>query len=368
MNVLHVNAGNEYGGGLYHILALFEAMKHAEIEMHLLVFEEGPVAREARHAGIKVFVLKQSSRYDLRVLHELRALIRKNHYDIIHTHGPRANTLVARILKKVKKVKWVVTLHSQPFLDFKDRGIKGKIFERINLRAIKKADFTIAVSREIRKAAMENGAPEERSRVVHNGVDFSQSKIPLSKGKTFTLCGVGRLEWVKGFSFLLEALKEADLPDWTLQLCGDGSQVEKLKKQAEEFGIRSRIQFLGWLKKLEVEECMAHADILVLPSLSESFPLVALEAGKFALPVIASNVGDVEEILPSEELGWLVESENIAEWSNALWEAYFLWEKEELFNKGKVFSEWAKQFSTKKQAKETYQIYQETLKKESLFH
>lgn len=356
MKVLHVNAGNEYGGGLFHILSLFHAMERADME--LLVFEEGPVAKAAREQGITVHVFEQTSRYDVSVIKRLSTFLKEGQYDIVHTHGPRANLLVSRVAKRVSTIQWMVTLHSHPRLDFKGQGLKGKLFEWLNLKAIKKADHILCVSQEIAEVAHKNGTSRNQLSVVHNGIKLDPNNEPTFEKKAqFTLCAVGRLEWVKGYTYLFQAIKEAEIPDLRLQLCGQGSQEEALREEAKALGIDQSIAFNGWLPKQELAHVLNESEVMVVPSLSESFPLVALEAGQHGLALIATDVGDVKELVPDTEKGWLIEAKQVDPLAEALKEAYHLWEKNDLHQKQQAFYEWSKQFSTEKQAEETYAIY-----------
>lgn len=360
MKILHVNAGNEYGGGLSHIIALLKAIKNAEV--HLLVFENGPVYKAALENDIPVFLLEQTSRYDLGVRKKLYNFIVKGNYDIVHTHGPRANTFLAA-LKKSLSAKWVITLHSNPYLDFKGRGILGKAFEWIHVRTLKRADHIIAVSNEIKKAAVDLGGTDEQAIVIHNGISSAESSGPVfEKQELFTMITIGRLEWVKGHEVLFDALYQANIKDWKLFLCGSGSQEEALKKQAEKLNISDSVNFLGWLNKKEIEEKLHHSDLMVLPSLSESFPLAALEAGQLGIPTIATDVGDVKEIIANTHLGWLVKSGEKKSLVKALEEAYELWKKAELTEIGRDFYEWTKRFTEEEQAEKTVNVYRKLLK------
>ncbi|WP_417896874.1 glycosyltransferase, partial [Bacillus toyonensis] len=115
MKVLHINAGAEEGGGKTHIISLLSQFPQKEVE--LMVFEEGAIAREARNLGIQVHVFTQSSRYDLSILSKIKSFINENQFDIVHTHGARANFYLS-LLKKGIKAKWIMTVHSDPTLDF----------------------------------------------------------------------------------------------------------------------------------------------------------------------------------------------------------------------------------------------------------
>lgn len=361
MKVLHVNAGNEYGGGLFHILSLFKGMN--QIEMDLLVFEEGPVAEMARKNGINVYVLPQKSRYDLTILSRLYSFIRQNQYMVVHTHGPRANWFVSLLNNKLK-AQWVMTVHSDPTLDFKERGVKGRLFEKLNLRTLKKPDHLIAVSNEIKKILISNGVHSSRISVVHNGRAFSnEGTVTKHNHDHFSIITVGRLEWVKGHQYLLQALSELKNTNWILKICGTGQEEDRLKQLAEKLGLSAKVDFLGWVDPVEVSEQIEQSDILVLPSLSESFPLVALEAGEKQVPVIATDVGDVREMIPDPSLGWLVPKENPNSIAEALETAYREWDKGLLEQRGERFYEWSRQFTIERQGLETLKVYQKSLKK-----
>lgn len=362
MKILHINAGNEYGGGLFHILSLFQGID--KIDMELLVFEEGPVAESARKNGISVTVLPQRSRYDLSILLKLRKWINKNQFDIVHSHGPRANLLVG-LIRSSMKAKWITTIHSDPTLDFEGRGLKGKAFEWLNLKSLTRPDHLIAVSSEIKSTLVQRHVNERHITVVHNGRAFKQStsqKKISNKETPFKMIAVGRLEWVKGHRYLIEALKSVRFNNWELNICGIGEQEAALRESVEKAGLAEKVHFLGWIEAKAVGKQIVESDILVNPSLSESFPLVALEAGEKKKPVIATDVGDVKEMIPDKTIGWLILPKDPAALAQAIEEAYLEWEQGILEIKGTRFYEWSKQFTIEKQGIETMEVYRNCLR------
>lgn len=142
MKVLHVNAGLENGGGLSHIVNLLTEAKQEGKDFELLTLAEGPVAQAAREHGIETHVLGANSRYDLASLKKLTHFINDGDYDIVHTHGARANLFLSLINKKIKAT-WCITVHSDPYLDFAGRGLLGKIFTSLNIHALRKADCVL---------------------------------------------------------------------------------------------------------------------------------------------------------------------------------------------------------------------------------
>ena len=359
MKVAHVNAGNEYGGGLVHIVSLLKELKEQAID--LIVLEEGPVAQAARKEGIKVYVFQQKSRYDLRVLIQLKQFFKEQNYSLIHTHGPRANALLY-MMRHFTQAKWVATIHSDPSLDFKENGLKGKVFEWINKKAIKKMTGVIAVSNEISHIVQRIGVKKEAVQVIYNGIAFSEALGLEKDPKTFTLLTIGRLHPIKGYDLLIEALGELPEKNWQLIICGNGTEEKRLKALAQEFQISKQLSFKGWVSPGKIKENAAQSDIMVHPSFSESFPLVLLEAAEQHLPVIATDVGDVRELLKNESMGWLIEAKNKAALKTALEEAYEEWSKKQLVKKGDRFNTWAKQYSISKQAENVYNFYTYILK------
>lgn len=363
MKIAHINGGNEFGGGLSHIISLLKELIK-EDEADLIVFEEGPVAEAARKEGIPVYVFEQRSRYDLSVLFRVRKFINNRHYDIIHTHGPRANTLVS-FVKPFIRTNWMMTVHSHPELDFSDRGIKGKVFEKMHLQTFKKSDGIIAVSNEIKEALQTFGVSEKRVRVIHNGIRFSE-KPPRDIKKQrmiFTLVTVGRLTKVKGYSILMEALKASGFKEWQWIICGDGEEMARLKLLGQEYKLSSHLTFKGWLASNDIRQELQKADILVLPSLSEGFPMIVLEAADERVPVIATDVGDVKEVLKDASMGWLIPAESEDKLRDALSQAYSLWEMNQLSIKGERLNAWATRFSIKQQTKAVRAFYLETVEK-----
>ena len=123
---------------------------------------------------------------------------------------------------------------------------------------------------------------------------------------------VARLESFKGIDSLLTAWSKVTVcsPDAHLLLAGEGSLRKELEAQALELGINDSVKFLGRLSPEEVAGCMAAADLFVLPSLSEPFGIVLLEAMSQGLPVIASRVDGIPEVVPEHGDVCLIEPGN----------------------------------------------------------
>ena len=307
MKVLHVNAGLENGGGLTHIVNLLTEAKKQGENYELLTLAEGPVAEAAKKAGITTHILGANGRYDLASLKKLKNFINEGGYDIVHTHGARANLYLSLIAKKVK-AKWCVTVHSDPFLDFEGRGFIGTIFTKLNLRALRKADCVFAVTQRFANLIVKKGQLNPKKvHVIYNGIFFhDDSEIPAKYEHTyFNIVNVARTEKVKGQELLLKALKKMDDPHVRLYIAGDGSKLEELKALTRQLDIAPQVTFNGFMTQKQLKNLYRRMNLAVLTSYSESFPLVLLEASDNQVPILSTDVGDIQMMIPDEEHGFV---------------------------------------------------------------
>lgn len=118
---------------------------------------------------------------------------------------------------------------------------------------------------------------------------------------------VGRLEKVKGIDILIKALGKLDRKysgNWTLDVLGNGSLMKKYKSN-------NFVKFHGWGNEQKVAKFMSGRDCLIIPSRSESLPLVLLEAARFNLPVITSNAGDCPYVVKKYNIGMVFETGDV---------------------------------------------------------
>lgn len=365
MKILHVNAGAEVGGGKTHIISLLSQFRDNMAE--LLVFEEGEISEEAKKRGIKTHIIEQKSRYDISVLHKIILFINSGKFDIVHTHGARANFFMSIIRNKLE-IKWVTTVHSDPTLDFMKRGLSGFLFTKLNLSTYRKMDGIFAVSEFFREKLISFGIPSEKIRTIHNGIvysskaDTSANINELRRQDIFTLVYVARLHPVKGHDILFKAIQNSKIPQLKLLLVGSGPIAEDLKVMVHEMNLEDQVTFLG--HREDVEELLATADVNILTSHSESFPLVLLEGANQRIPCITTDVGDVKLLIPDKSYGWVVPVGDDIAISEAIQQAYNIWLKGTLPIMGeKLYNHAAKNFSLQKLYEGTVRYYQELLAK-----
>ena len=120
---------------------------------------------------------------------------------------------------------------------------------------------------------------------------------------------------MKGVSYLIEAMAivQREIPDAKLILVGDGVERSRLEGLSKKLDLNGCIQFVGQVQQERIPTLLQQADLFALPSLSEGFPVVILEAMATGLPIVATNVGGIPDILEEGVDGYLVNAKRPAE-------------------------------------------------------
>jgi phosphatidylinositol alpha-mannosyltransferase len=171
----------------------------------------------------------------------------------------------------------------------------------------RRARLCIASSRAVGEGFRKLGV--KNIQIIPNGVDlnlFTNKSEPPSS-RVFTILSVGRLEKVKGHRYLIDAFAQIkkEMPQAKLIFVGDGSERENLEKQVSDLGL-SDAEFIGEVPHRELPSWYHGADVFVMPSLSEGFGICAIEAMASGVPVVASGVGGLLDIIENGQTGLLV--------------------------------------------------------------
>jgi glycosyltransferase involved in cell wall biosynthesis len=286
----------------------------AGVDVHL-VCESDRVRQSFQEAGIEATVAPLRHKLDLRGAVGLRKLLRG---EVVHTHDRRAG-LLARPQAPLVGAKAVHTLHGLPEEIAPSVGRPGLTvlpgvsrarlawllhgYLRIEA-ALARFGMVVAPSHALARFLVEHGLPARRVRVVHSGIDVRRRE-PASVREPFVVGTIAKLEYWKGLDLLLDACGQLSRP-LRLEIFGAGSERSALEQQAARLGVDAR--FNG-----EVEQAasrLGELDLFCLPSRAENLPIVVLEAMATALPVVATRVGGVEELVLDGENGYVVEPED----------------------------------------------------------
>ncbi|MEE4118126.1 MAG: glycosyltransferase [Paracoccaceae bacterium] len=230
----------------------------------------------------------------------------------LHNHFATSSASLAMIASEMSGLPYSFTLHGPADL-FDPRG--WRLDEKVA-----RARFVVCISRFARSQAMlwSDRRHWPKLHVIHCGVELHRygGGVPRAPGTGLELLFVGRLVGVKGLFVLLEALALLGRRDLRLTLVGDGADRAALEAEARRLGIAAR--FLGYRSQSEVADALRGADALVLPSFAEGVPVVLMEAAASGLPVVATRVAGVEELVRDGESGIVVPPGDAAALAGAL--------------------------------------------------
>jgi len=247
-----------------------------------------------------------------RAYHLLR-IVRRYRPDVLQGQAISCG-LLAAIAGGVCSIPSIVYAQGQDVYQASDMQLRSEI-----RWACRWSTKVVAVTRHLATRLAGVGACADACVIPHgfNMLDASDSRARLraqwqAGNAQKVVLNVGRLEHIKGQDVLLRAWPEviAAEPDACLWLVGDGEQRASLEFLSDALGIVQSVRFLGYMDAAGVADCLAAADLFVLPSRSEAFGIVLLEAMARSLPVVASCVGGVPEVLPDAGDSRMVVAEN----------------------------------------------------------
>jgi len=261
------------------------------------------ITERIENRGIKIKYLGKKRGFDPSIISKMRKIIKAYQPDVIHTH--RYVLPYAFLASMGFKAKRVHTVHN---VAQKEQTKVGKNINRVLFRYFNVVP--VALSKEIQRTIQEvYGLPDNRIPVVFNGIDLSRCIVKESYARkdTFTVLHIGRFMDVKNHELLLRSFArfKEQHSDARLQLLGDGELKENMMQLAGQLNITDAVEFAGL--QSNVYPWLHNADVFILPSKFEGMPMTLIEAMGTGLPIIASNVGGIPDMLSSQKEALLIE-------------------------------------------------------------
>ena len=266
--------------------------------------EQTPIAQRLEQAGIRVVYLDKKLGLDFSMVPKLVKIMRREKPDVVHTHLDVIKYAAAAA--KISGVRRCIhTVHNVAYEE-----AEGRLQKIINTVYFKLGwSVPVALSPEVLRTIVSfYGLKEEQVPMIFNGVELGncRPKEQYSLGEPACILHVGRFNDQKNHKGLLEAFAEIvkSRPNCCLKLIGDGSLQQEMEQYAEKLGIREKVSFLG--NQTSVYPFLQEADVFLLPSKFEGMPMSIIEAMGTGLPIVASAVGGVPDMLRDGESGMLV--------------------------------------------------------------
>lgn len=371
MKAAHVIKAKGIAGAEKHLLILLPALRSRGVDPCLLLLEtpdnpQDALVEQMRAGGVDVRRIPIRGHADVGVIGRIGAALRETQPDIVHTHLIHAD-LYGGFAAKRLGLPVVVSAHN----DSPQR--RNPLVRPLMRRMWHAADRGIAISDAVaRFIAAEEGAPAAKITTIHYGmtpqeVDLearANLRLGIAASEDALVVGmVSRLIAQKGVSYGLRAFARAadPFPNAQLVIIGDGELRADLEREAQALNLAHRAHFLGW--QPDAARLMAGFDVFLMPSLWEGFGLTLLEAMAARLPVVASRVSAIPEIVIDGETGYLAPPRDVDSLVEHL--SVLLSDSALRTKMGEAgFARLRDQFSVERMAARTVDVYKEVMSNE----
>ncbi len=305
----------ELGGAQRIVIQLLERWKCDDIELQSFSLRKSNYYMSQNES---LFISSNhKSRYNILSFLELKNYIEKNDIKILHLHLPKS--VFFGVLIKIlyfANLRIIVHEHGDIFQHKHLYNFILRLFQN-------KINLFLAVSEATRIELIESAKVDAKKiNILYNFVDLN--KFNLEKFKNFdriierkkfglntddyVIGFAGRLDKLKGCDILIKSIPYINIPNSKVVIAGDGVEKKELEKLTKDLDIRDRIIFLGYIK--DMLKFYRLIDCLVIPSRSESFGLSAIEGQTLGVPVIASNIKGLNEVVLDKKTGLLFQKNN----------------------------------------------------------
>lgn len=318
IKVLHLRSSRGGGGGPEKTI-LFSAKEvdRQLVEMHIAYLKsrhdpQFDLGQRAQKMGIDTFyTIDEDRKFDIRAMRELLRLLRELQIDILHCHCYKSD-LYGLLLSRFHPMKLVTTVHG-PLASWKyfwaSQNWKVRyLYDQIDLKILRFFERVILVSESMRSAVRKHGVRNEKLITVHNAIDASHFTRDQERGAAFrrahgipadamVVGAVGRLNGEKDYPTLLRAVKLLSDSGFkaTFIIAGGGGLEMELKQLAQSLDVQSQVLFLGHTQ--DVREVYDAMDVYALSSTREGLPNTVLEAMAMEVPIVATDVDGVGEVV-----------------------------------------------------------------------
>ncbi|OGB74531.1 hypothetical protein A2V68_02890 [candidate division Kazan bacterium RBG_13_50_9] len=372
INIFYVIADSSLTGAPRHLLSLVDNLPKKDFAVSV-VLPQGPLADELKRRKVHTFLVPMRARSDTAAVNRLQKLLKKYDPDIVHAHGSRAG-LIARWAVRGMPIKVVYTEHTRT-AQFR---LANPVLDWAHIRAMKAldqvTDMNIAVSKAVANFLVAAKVTKpHKIKVIYNGIELAPRKhIDNATLDIITRHGlrsrdviigtIGSLNIQKDTATLLRAMQRVlkKLPKSRLVIVGSGPLKQRLEQLARKLKISDQAIFTGAVN--DISSILQVMTVFVLPSRSEAFGISILEAMGASVPVIATRVGGIPEVITNNQNGLLIEPGDpklLASTIIRLLNDRKLQQK--LIRGG---HEAIRKFSTKEMVQKTADLYQELIKKQ----
>jgi glycosyltransferase involved in cell wall biosynthesis len=300
------------------------------------VSSEGDMYELGKRFGVNVITLSSLKRKidgfsDIISLFKIFRFIRKNGYNLVHTHSSKAG-IIGRLAAKMARTPIVIhTIHGLPFHDYQNYFL-NRLYVLIEKIGSHLSDKIITVTEKIVSDSLKKGiSSKDKYKVVRSGFDlssFSQDNFNCSEirnklgisSEDIVIGKIARFSELKGHKYLLEAVPKIISTNSNIKilLVGSGELENQIKDIVNSLNLQKNIIFTGLIEYEKIPEIISVLDILVHTSLLEGLARVIPQAYLLKKPVVSFDIDGASEVVLNNETGFLVEPKNSEQLAEAI--------------------------------------------------
>ena len=315
LRVCHIISGDLWAGAevmAYHLLKGLRA--YADVDIMAIVLNPGRLTVRLGEVPIRCIVVDEKRLSFFQIVREIKRVINSFSPDVIHSHRYKENVLAyVCALSEQKRPRLFATQHGMPETEGRV-SYRNAFLMRINFMLLaSRFDKVIAVSRDIqRKLIGDWELPDRKVDIIHNGIPEPTRMAPLGSYKVpedeFVVGSSGRLVPVKDFPLLVSIARDIAGQGKKIRfdLAGDGPEMTNLRGLIHQYGLENTFRLLGFVD--DVDSFYSRLDLYLNTSIHEGIPISVLEAMAHSVPVVASDVGGLAEIVRDCVEGYLISS------------------------------------------------------------
>ncbi len=375
--ILYVITKSNWGGAQRHVFDLATLLTPA-FETVVALGGNGKLVEMLRAHHVRTIPIAHLKRDisfadEVRSFMQLYSLLRTERPDILHLHSSKAGALGALAGRLARVPCIVFTAHGWAWNE--DRGRFSKLLvTTLHWLTVQLAHRTIAVSHSIYDQMAAYPLTKYRMRVLHSGITppplllrdqaratlMEQKPILAEKKGAFWMVSIAELHHIKGLKYALEAvaLLKKKNPDIVYLVIGEGEERARLEAHIRDLDIDDNVILLGHIQN--AASLLSAFDLYLLPSLSEALAYVIMEAGAAGVPIVASRVGGIPEML-EEDGGFLIPARNPEVLADSI-ENILQSPKEALARAATFKARVLSYFTTKRMIEETTDLYHSLLR------
>lgn len=312
INTLHIEFGRHLYGGALQVVYLMNGLVERGHGVALVCAKGSAIENVARQSGIPVHPVRVLCDCDPSLSLRVYSAVRKMKPDIVHLHSRRGAEVLGGVAARMARVPAVVL--SRRVDDRINMGLLGHL--KYNVLP----DRIVAISDGIRKVLRDCGIDEERLELVHSAVvtsrfqcnrdrDWFESEFGITQDAP-VIGVIAQLIDRKGHKYLFSAVPDIvkAFPGARFLVFGKGPLKSQLEGLVREVGISEAVRFVGF--RDDMERVMPNLDVVVHPALREGLGVSLLQAALVGVPIVASAVGGIPEIVRDGETGFLIPPED----------------------------------------------------------